>query len=418
MLSLRARFAAVGLSLLLASGALALPASATPPDPSNTQVQGLQAQAAALEQQIGADTQTEQIAGERYDEANATFEVAEAALVKLRFELVADRSHVAAATHHVQQAAAAAYVAGISASGQFAAVLSKNIADAGTVGTYAGFATTTLHEAVLSLQQAEARLATSEVHQAEEVAKAHAAVVASQADADAATQAAKGTQAALDQVKGNLAHVIAEQEAAAAAAAEARARAAAARQAKAAAAQDAANAAAIAEAVASSGGDATQSAATAAALSADQAGSVGEPSLNPAGSSAAGSAAVQAAEGYLGVPYLWGGAGNAGVDCSGLTMLAWQNAGISLAHSAWFQYQQTERISLDQLEPGDLLFYYFPDDGSDPVTHVAMYIGQGPFGTNTILQAPETGQAVSYAPMYYLGFVGAGRPTSASSSIL
>jgi cell wall-associated NlpC family hydrolase len=67
-------------------------------------------------------------------------------------------------------------------------------------------------------------------------------------------------------------------------------------------------------------------------------------------------------------------------------------------------------VSLQQLEPGDLLFYHFPNDGSDPVTHVAMYVGSGPFGTQTVIQAPQTGETVSYAPIYFVGFVGAGRP--------
>jgi cell wall-associated NlpC family hydrolase len=85
---------------------------------------------------------------------------------------------------------------------------------------------------------------------------------------------------------------------------------------------------------------------------------------------------------------------------------------VNLFHSAWYQYTETERISLTQLEPGDLIFYFFPDDGTtDPVSHVVMYIGSGPYGTQTILQAPETGETVSYAPMNYLGLVGAGHPT-------
>ncbi len=44
--------------------------------------------------------------------------------------------------------------------------------------------------------------------------------------------------------------------------------------------------------------------------------------------------ALTAAESYLGVPYEYGGASMSGVDCSGLTMLAWQAAGVSLLHSA------------------------------------------------------------------------------------
>ncbi|MCI4361382.1 MAG: NlpC/P60 family protein, partial [Thermoplasmata archaeon] len=80
-------------------------------------------------------------------------------------------------------------------------------------------------------------------------------------------------------------------------------------------------------------------------------------------------------------------------------------AGIAIDHSAYYQYRESTPISLAQLEPGDLLFYFFPDDGSDPVTHVAMYVGN-----NTVIQAPETGEVVSYHPLYLGGLVGAGRP--------
>jgi cell wall-associated NlpC family hydrolase len=103
------------------------------------------------------------------------------------------------------------------------------------------------------------------------------------------------------------------------------------------------------------------------------------------------------------------------MDCSGMTLLAWAAAGVTLTHSAWYQYNETEHVSLGQLQPGDLLFYFFPNDGTDPVTHVAMYVGSGPYGSDTIIQAPQTGQTVSFAPMYYGGFVGAGRPSSANN---
>jgi cell wall-associated NlpC family hydrolase len=92
-------------------------------------------------------------------------------------------------------------------------------------------------------------------------------------------------------------------------------------------------------------------------------------------------------------------------------MLAWHSAGVTLEHSAWFQYQETTPVLLSALEPGDLLFYDFPGDGVDPVTHVAMYVGSGPYGIDTVIQAPETGRSVSYAKLYTDGFVGAGRPS-------
>jgi cell wall-associated NlpC family hydrolase len=130
----------------------------------------------------------------------------------------------------------------------------------------------------------------------------------------------------------------------------------------------------------------------------------------PEAGSAAGHAALTAAESYLGVPYVWGGASRAGVDCSGLTMLAWEAAGIFLLHGATAQYLVSTPVDLNQLQPGDLLFYHFANDGPFPVTHVAMYVGAGPYGADTIIQAEQTGTVVGYFPIYYNGFVGAGRP--------
>jgi cell wall-associated NlpC family hydrolase len=64
---------------------------------------------------------------------------------------------------------------------------------------------------------------------------------------------------------------------------------------------------------------------------------------------------------------------------------------------------------LNALEPGDLLFYY-DLDGDDEVDHVVMYVGSGPYGTDTVIQAPFTGENVSYSPIYTGGLIGAGRP--------
>jgi cell wall-associated NlpC family hydrolase len=132
--------------------------------------------------------------------------------------------------------------------------------------------------------------------------------------------------------------------------------------------------------------------------------------LVPAGTNPQGIQAVAAAESYLGVPYVWGGAGRQGVDCSGLVMVAWQAAGVSLLHGATIQDQESTPVNLLDIEPGDLLFYHFPNDGPLPITHVAIYIGSGPFGTDTIIQAAQVGTNVAYYPMYWGGFVSAGRP--------
>ena len=93
----------------------------------------------------------------------------------------------------------------------------------------------------------------------------------------------------------------------------------------------------------------------------------------PSGGGGGGSAAaaVAYARAQVGKPYCYGGAGSACFDCSGLTMMAWRQAGISLPHSSAAQYSVGRRISAGELQPGDLIFYY------SPISHVSIYIGGG-----------------------------------------
>ncbi len=113
---------------------------------------------------------------------------------------------------------------------------------------------------------------------------------------------------------------------------------------------------------------------------------------------------------YLGVPYVWGGASKRGVDCSGLTMLAWRTAGVTLEHSATVQWEESTPVPLKDIRPGDLLFYHFAHDGNTPITHVVMYLGSGPYGLATAIQAAQPGTNVSYTPIYFEGLVGVGEP--------
>jgi peptidoglycan DL-endopeptidase CwlO len=110
--------------------------------------------------------------------------------------------------------------------------------------------------------------------------------------------------------------------------------------------------------------------------------------------------ALAFAESQIGKPYQWGGAGPARYDCSGLMMVAWERAGVSLPHSAQDQYNLTERVPLSDLLPGDLVFFGTSTD----VYHVGMYVGAG-----EMVDAPETGQDVSIQPIYELNLLGGGR---------
>jgi peptidoglycan DL-endopeptidase CwlO len=95
------------------------------------------------------------------------------------------------------------------------------------------------------------------------------------------------------------------------------------------------------------------------------------PPPSSGGGSGSAAAAVAYARAQVGKPYCYGGAGSACFDCSGLTMMAWRQAGISLPHSSSAQYNVGRRISASELQPGDLIFYY------SPISHVSIYIGGG-----------------------------------------
>ena len=69
------------------------------------------------------------------------------------------------------------------------------------------------------------------------------------------------------------------------------------------------------------------------------------------------SSAVAYAYAQLGKPYVWAAAGPDAFDCSGLTMMAWRQAGVYLGHYTGTQWNQTQRVAIADLRPGDLVFY-------------------------------------------------------------
>jgi cell wall-associated NlpC family hydrolase len=109
--------------------------------------------------------------------------------------------------------------------------------------------------------------------------------------------------------------------------------------------------------------------------------------------------AVEAALSQVGKPYQWGAAGPNSYDCSGLTMWAWGQAGVSLPHNSGAQYSATPRVDRSDWAPGDLLFF------GSPIHHVAMYIGNG-----QMVEAPYSGQQVRVVSASRSDYVGAGRP--------
>lgn len=120
-----------------------------------------------------------------------------------------------------------------------------------------------------------------------------------------------------------------------------------------------------------------------------------EPSYSYGGASTA----IATAMTYLGVPYVWGGESYGGVDCSGLTMLAWESAGVDLPHLSRAQYGYGMHVSLGDMEAGDLIFW--SSDGTQSgIYHVAMYLGDG-----EMIEAPTFGVPVRVTGVYSWGSI-------------
>lgn len=100
-------------------------------------------------------------------------------------------------------------------------------------------------------------------------------------------------------------------------------------------------------------------------------------------------AAISAAESQIGIAYVWGGESEgSGFDCSGLTQWALAKAGVSIGRVTTAQESAGSRVSISQLQPGDLVFW-----GSAGATyHVALYIGN-----NQYINAPQPGETVTIA---------------------
>jgi cell wall-associated NlpC family hydrolase len=103
--------------------------------------------------------------------------------------------------------------------------------------------------------------------------------------------------------------------------------------------------------------------------------------------SAIGSRVVAIAMQYLGRPYVWGAAGPSAFDCSGLVQYVFAQVGISLPHFAASQWNYGEYVSIDQLEPGDLVFF-------ENLGHVGIYVGNGEY-----INAPQPGESVDIVPL-------------------
>jgi len=115
---------------------------------------------------------------------------------------------------------------------------------------------------------------------------------------------------------------------------------------------------------------------------------------------------VQTAASYLGDPYAWGGLSHSGIDCSGLALVSWAAAGVTLPRTAQDQYYASAPVPLNEPEawrPGDLVFYGY---GTSDIYHVAIYVGNG-----MVIQAADYQYGVVETSIFWSGSpIAIGRP--------
>jgi cell wall-associated NlpC family hydrolase len=114
-----------------------------------------------------------------------------------------------------------------------------------------------------------------------------------------------------------------------------------------------------------------------------------------------GAIAAKAACSEIGKPYVWATAGPRTFDCSGLTLYAWAQAGVTLGHFTGWQWDEGKPVTRSQLQPGDLVFYFSDHH------HMSMYVGDG-----WVVHAPTTGDVVRMTQLSnpYLPIAGYRRP--------
>ena len=106
-------------------------------------------------------------------------------------------------------------------------------------------------------------------------------------------------------------------------------------------------------------------------------------------------------------PYLWGAAGADAFDCSGLTMMAYRQAGISLSHYAADQWKNSPHVPAGQQQLGDLVFFEPKADGSG---HVGLYVGGA-----QMIEAPNHTAPVRISSVNRPDRIGFARPSLAVS---
>jgi cell wall-associated NlpC family hydrolase len=353
------------------------------------------AKAASIEAQLSQAQNEMSALSQQYDAARYHLSQIDSNITTTKAHIAADQAQVAQDKSTLSKAAVANYLSDGAAAAQNP-IFSGSEQTVGATTTYNKIAEGDISLAVDNLHTAENSLNTQVTQLQGEQTQAQAQVTTEQNAVAQNAQAVQQQKNALAQEQGQIAQLVQQQQQQEAAAA---AQAAAQRQAAAAAA--AATAAAAPVTSGGGGGNATSSSSPTSSTSL-----AGLQQAAPPPTAAGGSGAVQAAESQIGVPYVWGGespkgSGSPGFDCSGLTAWSWGQVGVGLPHFSGAQMADTTPVPINDLQPGDLLFY-----GAGGGDHVAMYVGPG-----QMIEAPYTGASVWITSLRLgSGFAGAGRP--------
>jgi cell wall-associated NlpC family hydrolase len=354
-----------------------------------------QAEAKALQDQIDANGRKIGALSEQYNGAQYRLEQAQAAVAEAQQKIADTQAEVARLQGLLNERAAAHY----RSIGQAPFPLDASSGSELIKQTkYSAIAAERDAKLLKDLHRAEAALR-------DDQAKAEQAEADAQDEQKQIEKTRAGIEAAtaqqenlLGQVNGEIAQLVAEEqarrEAAALAEAQARFTAAAEANAAAAAAQAAADAANRPAAPAPN-----TRAAPSPASSKAPAPAAKPPSANVPVNGGGAATAIAYARAQLGKPYRYAAAGPDAFDCSGLTMRAWGAAGVSMPHYSGAQYSMFPKVPLGSMLPGDLVFW-----GPGGSEHVGLYIGGG-----QMIAAPSTGDVVKIQAVWGSP-VGAVRP--------
>jgi peptidoglycan DL-endopeptidase CwlO len=373
----RGRHLTVSLAIGLALGATTIstsPAGAT----AQTELAGKMQQARQLEAQIQANSDRADVLDEQYLQAQAAVADAKSQIADAEAGIASARAQESTLRNQIGGRAALLYIG--AGNGDPIGLNANNVQELGSRAKYGEAAAETDNQMIDQLGILDEQLGIQEKQlqgkKAEAEKREHDADTARKAIEQASAQ----MQHLLDSTRSDiraLANKIEQDRLRAQAAAErARIQAEEAAQ-RAAAAAQAANSG-------NGGGGGSFSSASSVDVGVD-------PGSIPAPSSGA-SAAVAYARAQIGKPYQYAGAGPNSFDCSGLTMMAWAQGGVSMSHGSQSQYLSFPHVPISDLQPGDLVFF----GSSGPSNHhVGIYVGGG-----TMIEAPHTGAYVRYSSIY------------------